>query len=101
MDIKKMMDQAKQMQDQLKKSMEEFDNKSFTFEYQGLVSVEIFGSLKIKHIKIIDSKIVDKEDVETLEDIISQCVNNAISAVIKGKTEITSRIAGPAMQGLM
>lgn len=96
-----MMDQAKQMQDQLKKSMEEFDNKSFTFEYQGLVSVEIFGSLKIKHIKIIDSKIVDKEDVETLEDIISQCVNNAISAVIKGKTEITSRIAGPAMQGLM
>lgn len=101
MDIKKMMDQAKQMQDQLKKSMEEFDNKSFTFDYQGLVSVEIFGSLKIKHIKIIDSKIIDKEDVETLEDIISQCVNNAISAVIKGKTEITSRIAGPAMQGLM
>ncbi|MGL4948564.1 MAG: YbaB/EbfC family nucleoid-associated protein [Mycoplasma sp.] len=101
MDFKKMMEQAKQMQNQLEKSLKEFDEKIFNFEYQSLVSVEIYGSLKIKQITIKDKSIVDADDLETLEDIIAQCVNNAISAVVKGKSEITSRIAGPAMQGLM
>ncbi|MGL4950378.1 MAG: YbaB/EbfC family nucleoid-associated protein [Mycoplasma sp.] len=101
MDFKKMMEQAKQMQTQLEKSMKEFDEKVFTFDYQGLVSVEIYGSLKIKQITVVDKSIIDPTDSETMEDVIAQCINNAISAVLNGKTEITNRIAGPAMQGMM
>lgn len=101
MDMKKMLQQAQQMQAQLEKTMKEFDEKLFTFDYKGLVSVEIFGNLKIKAITILENSIISADDKETLEDVISQCVNNAVSAVLKGKTEITSRIAGPAMQGLM
>lgn len=101
MDFKKMLEQANQMKNSLEKSMKEYESKVFSFDYQGLVVVEIYGSLKIKEIKIIDKSIIDKEDPETMQDIIAQCVNNAVTAIVKGRTEITNRIAGPAMQGLM
>ncbi|MGL4951636.1 MAG: YbaB/EbfC family nucleoid-associated protein, partial [Mycoplasma sp.] len=81
MDFKKMMEQAKRMQAELEKSLNEFDERVFSFEYQNLVSVEIYGNLKIKQITIIDKAIVDADDTETLEDVISQCLNNAISSV--------------------
>ena len=100
MDMKKLMEQAQQMQKQLEKSMSEYDEKLFHFDYKGLVSIDIFGSLKIKSINIEDKSIIDANDTETLTDVITQCVNNAIEAIIKGKTEITNRIAGPAAQGL-
>lgn len=101
MDFKKMLEQANQMKNLLEKSMKEFEEKVFNFDYQGLVSVEIYGNLKVKEIKIIDKSIIDKDDPETMQDIITQCVNNAVAAVVKGRTEITSRIAGPAMEGIM
>lgn len=101
MDMKKMLQQAQQMQAQLEKTMKEFDEKLFTFDFKGLVSVEIYGSLKIKAVTILEKSIINEADKETLEDVISQCLNNAVSAVLKGKTEITTRIAGPAMQGIM
>ncbi len=100
MDMKKLMEQAQQMQKQLEKSMSEYDAKLFHFDYKGLVSIDIYGSLQIKSINVEDKSIIDANDTDTLSDVITQCVNNAINAVIKGKTEITNRIAGPAAQGL-
>lgn len=100
MDFKKIMEQAKQMQGQLEKSMKEYDEKLFHFEYQNLVAIDIYGSLKVKSISILDTSIVDKEDLDTMNDVIAKCVNNAIEAIIKGKAEITNRIAGPAAAGL-
>ncbi len=100
MDMKKLMEQAQQMQKQLEKSMGEYDEKLFHFDYKGLVSIDIYGSLKIKSINIEDKSIIDANDTESMTDIITTCVNNAIEAIIKGKTEITNRIAGPAAQGL-
>lgn len=101
MDFKKIMQQAKEMQSQLEKAMKEYDEKLFHFEYQGLVSIDIYGSLKIKSINIMDKAIVDPSDVDNMTDVITQCVNNAIDAIVKGKTAITTKIAGPAAQGLM
>lgn len=100
MDFKKIMEQAKQMQGQLEKSMKEYDEKIFHFEYQGLVAIDMYGSLKIKSLQIMNPSIVDQQDMDTMTDVITQCVNNAIDAVIKGKTEITNRIAGPAASSL-
>lgn len=101
MDFKKILSQAQNMQKELQAKMAEYDAKLFTFDYQGLVSIEIYGSLKIKGITITDNSIIDQSDKDTLEDVISKCVNNAIEAIIKGKTAITSKIAGPGLDGLM
>lgn len=100
MDMKKLMAEAQKMQAELTKKMKEFDEKLFDFDYKGFVKLQIYGSLKIKSVQIVDQSIIDKNDKETLEDIITQAINNAIEALIKGKTEITNKIAGPGIDGL-
>ncbi len=100
MDMKKLMAEAQKMQAELTKKMKEFDEKLFDFDYKGFVKLKIYGSLKIKSIQIVNDAIIDKGDKETLEDIISETINNAIQALIKGKTEITNKIAGPGIDGL-
>lgn len=101
MDLKKLMAEAQKMQKELATTLEAYDKKEFEFDYKGLVSVKIMGSLEIKDVKIKDHSIVDKSDVDTLQDIIVKAVNDAIDCVLKGKNELTSKIAGPGIGNLM
>ncbi len=101
MDFKKLMDSAQKMQNELQSKLAAYDKKEFDFDYKGLVSVKIMGSLEIKKVSILDDSIIDKDDKETLEDVITKAVDNAINAVIQGKTAITTQVAGPTLNGLM
>lgn len=101
MDMKKLMQEAQKMQQELTTKMKAFDEKVFNFDYKGLISIEILGSLKIVSYKIIDKSIVDASDLDMLQDVISQATNNAISAIIQGKSELTTKIAGPGLDGIL
>jgi len=99
-DIKKLMAEAQKMQSSLKEKIEEYDGKVFTHKFKDLITIEIYGSLLIKSVKINDLSLLDEKDPSMLEDVINEAVNIAISATLKGKEEITSAIAGPGLQGL-
>lgn len=101
MDIKKLMAEAQKMQQDLTTKLREFDEKLFSFDYKQLIKIEIFGSLKIKSLIIIEKSLIDQKDQETLEDIIIQATNSAIDAVSQGKSELTNKIAGPGLDGLL
>ncbi len=101
MDLKKLMAEAQKMQNELQTKLSAFDKKEFEFNYKDLVNVKIMGSLQIVSISIIDDSIIDKDDKETLEDIITKATADAVNSVIQGKTELTSKIAGPGINGLM
>ncbi len=94
MDFKKLLDDAQKVQKDLQTKLAAYDAKEFEFDYKGLVKVKIMGSLDIKEINILDTSIIDKDDKETLEDIILKALNNAINAIVNGKNELTSKIAG-------
>ncbi len=100
MDMKKLMAEAQKMHGELQKKMKEFDEKLFDFDYKGYVKLQVYGNLKIKSIQIVDENLLDKNDKENLETIVAQAINNAIEALIQGKTEITNKIAGPGLDGL-
>lgn len=95
MDIKKLMREAQAMQNSLTEKMGEFDKKLFDFDYKGLVKLQVYGSLKIAKIEYTDKTLVDSSDIETLQDVTTQAINNAIDALVKGKSELTQKIAGP------
>lgn len=95
MDIKKLMREAQNMQNSLTQKIGEFDKKLFDFDYKGLVKLKIYGSLNIVSIEYTDKSLVDSSDIETLQDVTTSAVNNAIDALIKGKNELTQKIAGP------
>lgn len=99
MDLKKLMAEAQKMQKELTTKLEAFDAKEFSFDYKGLINVKIMGSLEIKSITIIDESILS--DKETLEDVITKATSDAVNSVVQGKAELTNKIAGPGLNGLM
>lgn len=72
-----MMKQLKKAQENMQKKQEEIEATTLEVD-KGMVKVEITGKKEITDITI-DPEIVDKDDVEMLEDLIMVAVNEAIA----------------------
>ncbi|WP_027334353.1 YbaB/EbfC family nucleoid-associated protein [Mycoplasma elephantis] len=79
MNINEMMKQAKKMQAELELKEKEFNKKEFKIEKQGL-SLIMYGNKKIKSIKI-DPILIDEDDIELLEDMITLSINETIDKI--------------------
>ena len=81
MNLNQLMKEAKKMQSDMEKSQEELAEKEFTATSGGeAVKVTVSGKKEIKELKI-NPEVVDPEDIEMLEDLISSCINNALKQV--------------------
>ena len=74
MNIQQMMQQAKQMQDQLQKQMA--DMRVEATAGGGMVTVVLTGTKQLQSITI-DPEVVSKDDVEMLQDLILAAINDA------------------------
>lgn len=73
-----LMKQAQRMQRQMEESKKALDEKEFTAKAGGgAVEVTVTGDKHLKSIKIA-KEAVDPEDVETLEDLITAAMNEAV-----------------------
>ena len=78
MNIKKMMQQAAKMQEQLAQAQSELADKTVTATAGGgKVSVTANGAGEVLSIKI-DKSVIDPEDVEMLEDLVLTGVKKAV-----------------------
>ena len=81
MNINQLMKEAKKMQSDMEKSQEELAEKEFEASAGGeAIKVVVSGKKEIKKITI-KPDVVDPDDVEMLEDLITTCVNNALKQV--------------------
>lgn len=80
MNIQAMMKQAQALQKDMLKVKKEIDEKEFTGE-SSLVKVTLFGTKKIKSVKIDNSSSLDADDIEMLEDMIVVALNEAIKKI--------------------
>lgn len=88
------MKQAQAMQKKMKKMQEELEQKEIkTTAGGGAIEVVITGKKKIKSIKI-DPEIVDKDDVETLEDLTMAAINEAVNQAEDLTNNEMSQITG-------
>ena len=74
MNVNQLMKQAQQMQERLKKQMDEMRVEASAGG--GMVSVIVNGNKQIQSLKI-DPEVVSKEDVEMLQDLILAAINDA------------------------
>ena len=74
MNIQQMMKQAQQMQDRLKKQMD--DLRVEATAGGGMVTVVVNGNKQIQSLKI-DPEVVSKDEVEMLQDLIVAAINDA------------------------
>ena len=74
MNIANVMQQAKEMQERLKKQMAELRVEATAGG--GMVTVVVDGTKQLHSIKI-DPEVVSKDDVEMLQDLIAAAINDA------------------------
>lgn len=88
MDINNLMHRAQKMQKEYQKKLAEFEIKEFEYNYQnGSVIVKIKGSLEISSLTI-NKTLIDPEDPITLQEMITEAINNAIALINDQKEEL-------------
>ena len=81
MNINNLMKQAKQMQADITKTLENIASQEFTASAGGgAIEAKVSGAKVLKEIKI-KPEVVDPDDVEMLQDLILTCVNEALRQV--------------------
>lgn len=88
-----LMQQAQQMQENIKKAQEELAVMEITGESGGgLVKIVMNGKREVLKLSIDDSLV--KEDRDMLEDLVAAAVNDAVRKVSKLKQEKLSSLTG-------
>jgi len=91
MDIKRMMQQAQQMQDKLQRQMGEMVVEGAAGG--GMVTVTCNGHKAMRSIKI-DPEAVSKDDVEMLQDLVLAAINDAHRKVDEALSQQMSALTG-------
>ena len=89
-----MLKQAQKMQEDMAALQEDLDAREYDIKAGGgVVTVKINGKLEIKNIEL-DEDIVDPDDIETLQDIMTAAVNEAIKTVTTTNNEEMGKVTG-------
>ena len=92
--MQSMMKQAQKMQEDMANLQAELDEKEYEIKAGGgVVTVRINGKKEILSLDIAP-EIVDPDDIETLSDIITAGVNQAIKTVEDANNKAMSAITG-------
>ena len=92
--MQSMLKQAQKMQADMAQKQAELEEREYeTSAGGGVVNVKINGKKEILSVKI-DPEVVDPDDVETLEDLVTAAVNEAIKTVESISAEEMQKITG-------
>ena len=98
MNLQNMMAQAQKMQRDITKKKEEIDKTEFSGKSEW-IDVVFTGDKKLKSFKIVKDGIIDEDDKDVLEDMISIAIADAFSKIDK---EIEEKLGsyGQGVSGL-
>jgi len=91
MKLNQMMKQAKALQDKLKQQLDEIRVEATAGG--GMVTVRMNGNKTVTEVKI-DPEVVDKNDVEMLQDLVTAAVNEASRKVDEAAQREIGALAG-------
>ncbi len=92
--MQNMMRQAQKLQKQMEKKQAELASTTFTGKSaQELVVAEFTGDKKLVNISFKDA-IVDPDDIETLQDMTTQAINDALAQVDAATQKTLGAFAG-------
>lgn len=92
MNIQKMLQEAQKLQ----KKIKEFDNQVFDFNYKGLITFQMNGLGIITNLKI-SNDLIDKDDPETLQDVVVVAINEARNEIEQKKNALQNSLTGGSM----
>ena len=101
-DMNSLMRQAQKMQEDMAAKQAELEDRVYEISAGGgMVNITITGRKEVTAIKI-QPEIVDPDDIETLEDILTAAVNESIKRVEDANNEEMAKITGsiPGIPGM-
>ncbi len=92
--MQNILKQAQKMQEQIQRDREELEATTFYANAGGgMVEVEMNGKRELTSIKI-KPEVIDPEDAEMLEDLITAAINDANRQIDEKLAEITPSLPG-------
>ncbi len=93
-DMNKMLKQVQKMQAEMQRVQEELGEKQVEGSAGGgMVKAVVNGKLELLSVKI-DKEVVDPDDIEMLEDLITAAINQAMENAQKMQAEGMAQITG-------
>lgn len=97
--MQSMLKQAQKMQEDMAALQEDLDAREYEVAAGGgAVKIKINGKLEVSSVEI-DPDVVDPDDVETLQDILTAAMNEAIRKVNDTNNEEMGKITGSLNMG--
>ncbi len=97
--MQSMLKQAQKMQEDMAALQEDLDAREYEVAAGGgAVKIKINGKLEVSGVEI-DPDVVDPDDVETLQDILTAAMNEAIRKVNDTNNEEMGKITGSLNMG--
>ena len=92
--MQQLMRQAQRMQEEMTRARAELDNTDFVSTVGGgMVEITMKGDKTLKSVKI-KPEVVDPDDVEMLEDLITSAVNDCINQITRAEKEKLPQVPG-------
>lgn len=89
-----LMRQAQKMQEDMMKAKKELEESEFSSSVGGgMVEAKMMGSRQLKSIKI-NPQVVDPDDVEMLEDLVTSAVNDCLGQIERKEKETMPNMPG-------
>ena len=97
--MQSMLKQAQKMQEDMAALQEDLDAREYEVAAGGgAVKIKINGKLEVSGVEIVPD-VVDPDDVETLQDILTAAMNEAIRKVNDTNNEEMGKITGSLNMG--
>jgi len=96
--MQQLLKQAQKMQQQVAEAQAELAEMTVEGQAGGLVTARVTGSGDLLDVRI-DPKVVDPDDVETLQDLVVAAVRNAMTAAHDLAAEKLGPLTGGAASG--
>ena len=97
--MNQMLKQAQKMQEDMAALQEDLDSRQYEVAAGGgAVKIKINGKLEVSSVEL-DPDVVDPDDVETLQDILTAAMNEAIRKVNDTNSEEMGKITGSLNMG--
>ncbi|ADC31572.1 conserved hypothetical protein [Mycoplasmoides gallisepticum str. F] len=94
MNFQNLANQMKKMQREMEKKLAEFEEKEYQYEYKKLIKTTLKGNLRIVKLEI-NKDLIDPEDPDTLQDMVTETINEALSDLEKKRDELSNSITPP------
>ena len=97
--MQSMLRQAQKMQEDMAALQEDLDSRQYEVAAGGgAVKIKINGKLEVSSVEL-DPDVVDPDDVETLQDLLTAAMNEAIRKVNDTNSEEMGKITGSLNMG--